>query len=336
MSQKQHLFFEFARTGKRLTAAWFAVPIGLISTVAGQIVGGIGIGILVVMAMFGNGGTDDPEAAAAEVEASLDLASLSSVEQGLFLIGFFFFAAIAIFLWVRLFEKRSIASMGFHGLGSGLFKFARGGLFAFLSMAAMAFGMQAIGYAEGSPAEVPTSWMLVWPLLILMLGWIVQGSTEEIVTRGLLFQSVGARHGLIVAVIISAAVFTLLHGMNDNPSAVFFINLALYSVFACFYALREASLWGICGHHAMWNFTQGNLFGFAVSGSQFGEDRLMQFSETGPDLITGGATGPEGGLVTTIILAISMVVLLLIKPSKDLYDKVPAPSASDGDACPID
>ncbi|MCI5046233.1 MAG: CPBP family intramembrane metalloprotease, partial [Aquisalinus sp.] len=218
MSQKQHLFFEFARTGKRVTAAWFAVPIGLISTVAGQIVGGIGIGILVVMAMFGNGGTDDPEAAAAEVEASLDLASLSSVEQGLFLIGFFFFAAIAIFLWVGLFEKRSIASMGFHGIGSGLFKFARGGIFAFLSMAAMAFGMQAIGYAEGSPAEVPASWMLVWPLLILMLGWIVQGSTEEIVTRGLLFQSVGARHGLIVAVIISAAVFTLLHGMNDNPS----------------------------------------------------------------------------------------------------------------------
>ena len=327
---KPTLYFDLARIGKYLTPIWWAVPFAIFATIAGQIVGAF-----ILVGAFSGGSADSPETGG-EPAVGFDMASLDSTAQGILLMSLFFAAALLVFLWVRLVERRTIASLGFHGLGSGLFKFARGSAFALISMAAIAFGLQAFGYAEAAPAQVPASWLLVWPLLILLAGWVVQGSTEEIVARGLLFQSVGARHGLIVGLIVSSALFSLAHGMNSNPSALFFFNLILYSLFACFYALREASLWGICGHHAIWNFAQGNLFGFAVSGEQFGADRLMQFTETGPDVVTGGATGPEGGLVTTVVLGVSMAVLLLIKPAKDLYAKVPSRPDEEPVTCPVD
>ncbi len=330
-----HLFFDLAKTGKRVSPVWWAVLVAIVATLVGQATGGTLyiVAYFVLLASSGdlNVGREPDEDAILEM-----IASFNSAEQGLFLISSFVFIACIIFLWTVIYERRSIVSMGFHSLSGGLFKFVRGGIFGLVSMAVAAYGMEALGYAAGSGITTPNSWLMVWPLGLLMLGWIVQGSSEEIVARGLLFQSVGARHGLIVALIVSSTMFTLAHSMNANLSLLFFVNLALYSLFACFYALREASLWGICGHHAMWNFAQGNLFGFAVSGEQFGADKLMQFTETGPDLITGGATGPEGGLVTTVILGVSMAVLLMIKPSKVLYDRRPAQPSTNADACSID
>ncbi len=325
MSRQQSLYFDFARSGQRITPVWWAIPIAILIFFAGQMIGGIVFGIAYVSNMVVQQGIEDPSELDPEA-LQFDMASFSSVTQGGLLISTFILVALFVFIWIAIYEKRSIVSLGFHSFGGGLLKFIRGGIFGFVSMAVIAYGMQAAGYAENTGISTPPSWLMVWPILILMLGWIVQGSTEEILARGLLFQSIGARHGLIIGVLVSTIIFTVGHGMNSNPSALFFANLALYSVFACLYALREGSLWGICGHHAMWNFAQGNIFGFAVSGERFGADQLMQFSSTGPTLITGGATGPEGGLVTTVILGVSMLILLMISPAKALYDKRPAPA----------
>jgi hypothetical protein len=61
--------------------------------------------------------------------------------------------------------------------------------------------------------------------------------------------------------------------------------------------------------HAVWNWAQGNLFGFAVSGMEIESGTLVDLMEAGPDQITGGLFGPEGGLVVTLVLVLSILLV---------------------------
>jgi len=301
-------FFMMAEAGKRVTAAWWGVPLIILFFFVGSAIGGI-----VFFALLGAGLLQDDVVLDIENYGAM-MASFNSTTQGIYLFLTFVFCAIPILVWILVFEKRSLASFGLGNFGPGLVKFARGSVLAIAIMAVMTYGLSAMGMVESTAPAVPANWTMVWPLLVLLLGWTVQGSTEELAARGLLFQSAGARHGLIVAFIVSSAIFTLAHGSNENVTPLFLLNLVLYSIFIGFYALREASLWGICGYHAMWNFAQGNIFGFAVSGSYIGADRLMTSTSTGPVWITGGDSGLEGGVVTIVGLALSTVAVLTIKP----------------------
>ena len=66
--------------------------------------------------------------------------------------------------------------------------------------------------------------------------------------------------------------------------------------------LLESQLFGI---HAAWNWAQANLFGFEVSGLPPAGGMLFDLMEVGPDVVTGGPFGPEGGLAVTIVLIVS-------------------------------
>jgi hypothetical protein len=88
------------------------------------------------------------------------------------------------------------------------------------------------------------------------------------------------------------------------------VNLFLYGLFAAFYALHEGDLWGVCAFHSVWNWVQGNIFGFEVSGGAFGGSSLLKLQESGPDWFTGGKFGPEGGLAVTLVLVAGCVWLL--------------------------
>jgi hypothetical protein len=116
---------------------------------------------------------------------------------------------------------------------------------------------------------------------------------------------VGARYRPWLGIILSATLFALWHSLNPNLNPIAMVNLFLFGLFAAFYALREGGLWGVFGIHAAWNWAQGNLFGLQVSGLQIAGGTLFNLVETGPDAITGGPFGPEGGLAVTVVLLAS-------------------------------
>lgn len=249
-------------------------------------------------------------------------AVLTSSQAGIFLITTTIFAAILSFLWIAIFERRGPASLGFQNSISGIFKMIRGALFGMAAIAIISAILYSAGYVRFEAMAMPNSWSKIWPLAILILGWLIQGSSEEIVTRGLLFQTLGSRYGLIAALLTSSLFFTIMHGANPNTSVLFFVNLMFYSIFAGLYCLREGGLWGICGFHGAWNFAQGDLFGFNVSGNELGRDHLMIAIDQGPAIFTGGANGLEGGLTATLILGISAILLFFIKPPKANHDGI--------------
>ncbi len=64
--------------------------------------------------------------------------------------------------------------------------------------------------------------------------------------------------------------------------------------------------------HTAWNFAQGNLFGFEVSGIDVSVGSLIDLNLVGSDFVTGGIFGPEAGIVATFILLVSIGILLFI------------------------
>ncbi len=228
-------------------------------------------------------------------------------EGGVLAVFSFALATGFIWFWIAVKERRSFATLGFTAPREGL-QLAGRGLIIGIGMMAVCvlvpvFTGQAM-LAWGSPDA--SGWGFI---SIMLLGFLVQGSTEEILTRGYLTQAVARRWGLVAAVIVQAAFFALLHGMNPGMGPLPWINLVLFALFGSFMSLSEGGLWGICAMHGAWNWTQGNFFGVAVSGQQVSDSVFTYSPSAGStDLITGGAFGIEGSLVTTFVFAAGTVI----------------------------
>ena len=135
---------------------------------------------------------------------------------------------------------------------------------------------------------------------------------EEIESRGYLFQNVSRGWGSAVAMIVTALVFAARHLQNPNVSILGIINITLVSIGLTLGMLRLRSLWCAIGWHIAWNFSLLFVFGLANSGyspESFGLVGASLFSSTlsGQTWLTGGAFGPEGSVVTTVVIALQIV-----------------------------
>lgn len=239
------------------------------------------------------------------------------------LAGFAFIAGIVIG-WVTLFERRGLATIGFNG--SGLKRFLRGyaiGLVFLLVVVGLIAALGGYRIEGGGAFSTASVGAALVPIVVLLIGFIIQGSTEEIVTRGWLMQVIASRHGLAWGVGLSSALFGLLHAANIDPSPELLtgvLNVVLFGVFIGVYAAREGSLWGVCGWHAAWNWLLGLGFGLEVSGQVIDTTPLVLDLGTRAEIpwwITGAAFGPEGSIVTTGVLLIATAVLIVRGRTRD-------------------
>ena len=72
------------------------------------------------------------------------------------------------------------------------------------------------------------------------------------------------------------------------------------------------NIWGVCGIHSVWNFTQGNLYGISVSGSGQSESIFRTSQNSSHAFLTGGEFGIEGSIATTIVLLTGTAIVLLM------------------------
>lgn len=226
--------------------------------------------------------------------------------------------------WVAVFERRGLATIGFNA--NGLKRFVRGYLIGMgFLLAAVGVIWLAGGYAVEGPGAFGTAAVgaALLPIGVLMLGFIIQGSTEEIVFRGWLMQLIASRHGLWPAVIGNSLLFSLMHAGNIEPSrelAIGLANIVLFGLFISLYAAREGSLWGVCGWHAAWNWLLGLGFGLEVSGQVVEATPLIADLTTTAGSawwLTGASFGPEASLVVTAILTAGTVYLAVRGRTKD-------------------
>jgi membrane protease YdiL (CAAX protease family) len=142
-------------------------------------------------------------------------------------------------------------------------------------------------------------------ILQALVFFVLVGIYEELLSRGYHlvnlaegFNSkwIGRRWALILAFLVSSLAFGLLHLGNPNATWVSTISIVLAGVFLGLGMVLTGSLAIPIGLHITWNFFQGNVFGFAVSGIRTGAT-VIATEAIGPAWLTGGDFGPEAGLL---------------------------------------
>jgi CAAX protease family protein len=136
---------------------------------------------------------------------------------------------------------------------------------------------------------------------------------EELLFRAVLFRMIERWIGTWLALAVSALIFGLVH--LANPGATLFGALAIAVeagvLLGAAYALTR-TIWFAVGIHLAWNFMEGGVFSTSVSGTQNGFQGLLRSEVTGPELLTGGAFGPEASVGAVVVGVVAAIVLLLL------------------------
>ncbi|MDU4911363.1 type II CAAX endopeptidase family protein [Clostridium baratii] len=223
---------------------------------------------------------------------------------------------IFYFLIVKYKEKRSIASIGFKLNKSTLYEYLSGFLIGILLIGIIAILIVITGNGSfESNKNIDLSF--VGPFILVIIGWCIQGASEEIMMRGHMMPVLGNRFGPISGILISSSYFGALHLLNNGISVLAIVNLILFGIFASVFAIYKRSLWGVCALHSAWNFAQGNLFGFLVSGIKTNGGQIITTKITEGNIINGGNFGPEGGLITSVILILAILVVSYLLKRKN-------------------
>ena len=157
---------------------------------------------------------------------------------------------------------------------------------------------------------------------LLTLAGLALG--EEILFRGFMLNGlIRLLKNKYIAVAITAVLFGLAHAGNPNATTVSIASNALGGVMYAIAFIESDSIWLPFGLHFAWNFFQGPVFGFPVSGMNFGGIVEQNF-EAGQNFISGGSYGPEGGSIGISFRIVIIVMLLLyysvsIKNRKKVY-----------------
>ncbi|MBC7896400.1 MAG: CPBP family intramembrane metalloprotease, partial [Cytophagaceae bacterium] len=132
---------------------------------------------------------------------------------------------------------------------------------------------------------------------------------EELLTRGYLFtilrDAVGARR----AIVVTSVVFGLLHIENAGATWQSVTLVMLAGIFLGSILVATGSLYAAWAAHVAWNFVMAGVLHSTVSGIGMGAPNYRTV-DAGPDWATGGAWGPEAGLLTGVGLLAGIYIML--------------------------
>jgi uncharacterized protein len=208
---------------------------------------------------------------------------------------------ITYLLW-RYINKGTIKKLGFRG---SLKDFWFGLFLGALSITVIFIVLVATGNVTlVNPLSSPQ--FSVYTISFLVL-FILVGFSEEMFFRGYVMSTMASRgNKKWVIYVASALIFSIAHGLNPNVSILGLINIAVVGILFAYMFYATNSLWLPIGYHIMWNYFQGNVFGFAVSGTAPNGIYSVEVA-AGRDWLTGGAFGLEGGLMATVLILLGFV-----------------------------
>ena len=128
---------------------------------------------------------------------------------------------------------------------------------------------------------------------------------EEIIFRGVVFRWIDEKWGFAAALVASALIFGAVHWSNPGGNWWSSLAIAIEAGLLLGAAYKwSGTLWLPIGIHWAWNFSQGNIFGFAVSGQEAGASLFLAQTQGSP-WITGGSFGPEASVIAAVLGALA-------------------------------
>ena len=139
-------------------------------------------------------------------------------------------------------------------------------------------------------------------ILLLALGFLIKAFTEELVFRGIIFQTLMERYGEIFAALFISIVFGIAHSFNPGANFFSVINIILSGLVISYIFIQTRSLIIVTVYHFLWNSFQFFILGWNVSGLSFYYN-ITFFEKTNlPELLTGGTFGLEASPALTVLL----------------------------------
>ena len=203
----------------------------------------------------------------------------------------------SVYLARRWLDKRSFESLGLKWNQQALVDVLAGIGIALVQMGFIYILMLGLnwltfeGFAwEFDPLNEVIAGALIFFVVFTLVGW-----NEELLSRGYHLQTIASGINLFWGIIISSAVFGLLHLGNPNATWVSATAIFFAGIYLAYGYVRTKQLWLPIGLHIGWNFCEGVVFGFPVSGLDI--YALTRIQVTGSEIWTGGPFGPEAGLI---------------------------------------
>lgn len=198
--------------------------------------------------------------------------------------------------WFTRLEGRPLSSLGLPGGAPMLRQLGLGWLAGVALIGLVVLTLVLLGWLAWTREPGPGSRLGVGATLtVLLLGAAL---VEELLFRGYPFQVLEARFGPATAIVATSVAFGALHALNPNFAALPAVNITLAGLLLAIGYWRTRSLWFVTGLHLGWNWTMA-LSELSVSGLPV-EIPGYEPHVSGPALWTGGAFGPEGGLLVTV------------------------------------
>lgn len=226
------------------------------------------------------------------------------------------FLGVSASIWIasRLLDKRSVRDYGLYFDHLWWKDFIYGVVIAALAISTIFFIEWMLDWVaiSGYGWSGTSNRSFVWPLLSSLSAMLLVGFYEEWFSRGyqllnlaegLHYPWLGAGGAVAIATLATSLLFGLLHFYNPNASILSTFNIVLAGLVLAFPYILTGSLGLSVGLHFSWNFVQGSVFGFPVSGLHL-DASVIQIAQEGPDFWTGGAFGPEAGVLGIVGMAI--------------------------------
>lgn len=221
----------------------------------------------------------------------------------------------SVYVARRWLDKRSFESLGLKLDKHTLLDILAGIGITFAQMGFIYILMLGLGWLtfEGFAWDVDPVNVVISGVVTFFIAFIFVGWNEELLSRGYHLQTIASGLNLFWGVVISSAVFGLLHLGNPNATWVSAAGIFFAGVFLAYGYIRTRQLWLSIGLHIGWNFFEGVVFGFPVSGLDI--YALTRIKVQGPEIWTGGAFGPEAGLIVlpSLLLGAGLIYLYTLR-----------------------
>ncbi len=215
----------------------------------------------------------------------------------------------SIYIARRFLDRRSFVSLGLQVNKRAFADILIGIAITFVMMGLIYLAEVAAGWLtfksfawQTEPAVDVLTGVFTFFVVFVFVGW-----NEELLSRGYHLQTLISGTNIFWGLVISSSVFGLAHLGNPNATWVSAAGIFFAGLFLAYGYLRTGQLWLSIGLHIGWNFFEGVIFGFPVSGLDI--YRLIRHQVQGPEIWTGGAFGPEAGLIVLPALVIGSVLI---------------------------
>lgn len=210
-----------------------------------------------------------------------------------------------IVLFWNVYDKKPISEIGFVKIKKGYQDLLKGlGLGAvsliIVFITLLITGNITLNNALSSPH-------FSFTLLSGLIVFILVGINEEMFARGYCMTVLRQTGNKYVVVTVSAVIFSLMHSLNPGMNFFCYINLFLFGLLTAYMAIKSGNLWLSIGYHITWNYFEGNICGFLVSGQ--GVNGLYSLKLPSKNFVNGGKFGPEGGIVVTLIILLNIAYI---------------------------